>query len=92
MKTKIAALGILGALAIGMFFIPAVSAYIPTIPYYELDYPERAYTPRIRDYNPPDYYAPTIAGRERITYEDFCKSEREKFEALLGYERAHTRI
>ena len=89
---KTLALGAVIALVFGMFFIPAVSAYIPTVPYDALDYPERAYTPRIRDYNPPDCYAPTLAGREKISYEDFCTAEREKFEALLGYERAHTRV
>ena len=89
MKIQAVVLGIV--LAFGMFFIPPTSAYTPTVPYDALDYPERAYTPRIRDYNPPDDYAPRLAGRERISYEDFCASERLKFEALLGYQRAHTR-
>ena len=89
---KTLALGAVIALVFGMFFIPAVSAYIPTVPYYELDYPERITAQRVSDYNPPDYFAPTIAGRESISYADFCKSEQEKFEVLLGYERAHTRL
>jgi hypothetical protein len=92
MKTKTLALGAAIALVFGMFLIPAVSAYIPTVPYDALDYPERAYTPRIRDYNPPDYFAPTLVGRERMSYQQFCTSEMKKFETLLGYERAHTRI
>jgi len=92
MKTNFVGIGILAALIFGMLF-STVSAYVPTVPYDAVDYPERVISSRIRDYNPPGYYTKEdIAGRERMTYNEFCVMELEKFEALLGYDRAHTRI
>lgn len=66
------------------------------VDYYSMDYPERTTSQRVNDYNPPDHYNRScgLAGRaaEGISYEEFCRTEREKFEALLGYDRAHTRM
>ena len=84
---RILRIAIMGIALAGMFIGVGVAG-----DYYDTDYPERINTPRIRDYNPPDYYDrdANCSGRERISYLDFCKQEREKFETLLGYERAHT--
>ena len=84
---RILRIAIIGIVLAGMFTGVGIAG-----DYYDMDYPERITAPKINDYNPPDYYDrdANCNGRERISYLDFCMQEREKFEIMLGYERAHT--
>ena len=74
MKTKTLALGAAIALAFGMFFIPPVSAYIPTVPYNAVEMPTNIETNRGHDgiFSPPDWTTDDVPGRERMSYTDRC--------------------
>ena len=69
---KAIALGAVTALAFGMFLIPTVSAYIPTVPYPEM--PTNIETNRGHDgiFSPPDWTTDNVPGRERVSYTDRC--------------------
>jgi hypothetical protein len=74
MKTKTLALGAVKALVFGMFFIPAVSAYIPTVPYDAVEMPTNIETNRGHDgiFSPPDWTTDDVPGKERVSYTDRC--------------------
>ena len=74
---KTLALGAVTALVFGMFLIPAVSAYIPTVPYDAVEMPTNIETNRGHDgiFSPPDY-APAYV---RVSYTDRCIALMEGF-------------
>ena len=81
MKTEIIALGIVAALAFGVFFIPTVSAYIPTAPYDAVEMPTNIETNRGHNgiFSPPDWTTDDVPGRERVSYTDKCIALMEGF-------------
>jgi hypothetical protein len=81
MKTKTLALGAVIALVFGMFLIPTVSAYIPTVPYNAVEMPTNIETNHGHNgiFSPPDWTTDDVPGRKRVSYTNRCIEIMEDF-------------